>query len=178
MARSKASKKEILNGLTESIEKSASIVFANLKGLKVKQIEQLRRALRAESVDCIVAKKTLLARAFIDAGIQSLDFKGMDGEIAAVFSYGDQVAPARILHTLSKQLEKLGILAGALREQGSLQVLSSTQIKALALLPSRDELRAKLVGTFSTPMSGFVGVLNGSLRSLVQVLHAYSEQKV
>lgn len=177
MARSKESKKVILTGLNESIEKSTSIVFANLKGLKVKHIEQLRKALRAESIDCIVAKKTLLTRAFADSGMQGLDFKGMDGEIATVFSYGDQVAPARIIHTLSKQLEQLGILAGLLREQGGVQILTGAQIKALALLPSRDELRAKLVGTLAAPMSGFVGVLNGSLRSLVQLLGAYAESK-
>lgn len=179
MARSRKSKEDILDRLGNRIGKSTSIVFANVKGLKVKEIEALRNGLRKEDMECLVAKKTLLQRAFLDAGVNSFDFKGLDGEIATVFSFADQVAPARVLSSMKKQYEQLGILAGLLRDATSGdQILTGVQIRALALLPSRDELRAKLVGTLAAPMQGFVGVLSGSLRSLVQVLHAYSEQKV
>ncbi|MDP2630260.1 MAG: 50S ribosomal protein L10 [Candidatus Uhrbacteria bacterium] len=178
MARTRKSKEDILDRLEDRIAKSTSVVFANVKGLKVKQIETLRSNLRKEDMECVVVKKTLLARAFSDAGISSFDFKGLEGEVATVFSFADQVAPARVLTAMAKQYEPLGILAGLLRDASTGDhVLSSVQIRALALLPSRDELRAKVVGTLAAPMQGLVGVLNGSLRSLVQVLHAYSESK-
>ena len=178
MARTRKSKEDILDRLENRIAKSTSVVFANVKGLKVKQIETLRSNLRKEDMECVVVKKTLLSRAFSDAGISSFDFKGLEGEVATVFSFADQVAPARVLTAMAKQYEPLGILAGLLRDASTGdQVLTSVQIRALALLPSRDELRARVVGTLAAPMQGFVGVLNGSLRSLVQVLNAYAESK-
>ena len=178
MARTRQSKENILSRLETSISKSTAVVFANVKGMKVKELETLRSNLRKEDMECIVAKKTLLSRAFKDAGIEAFNFKGLEGEVATVFSFTDQVAPARVLNAATKQYEPLGILAGLLRDETTGdQGLTSAQIRALALLPSRDELRAKIVGTLAAPMSGFVGVLNGTLRSLVQVLNAYAQSK-
>ncbi|MBI4599560.1 50S ribosomal protein L10 [Candidatus Uhrbacteria bacterium] len=178
MARTRKSKEEILDRLHDRIGRSTSIVFANVKGLKVKEIETVRGGLRKEEMECVVAKKTLLARAFADAGITAFDFKGLDGEVATVFSFADQVAPARVLSAMAKSYEALGIFAGLLRDASSGdQILDTPQIRALANLPSRDELRAKVVGSLAAPMQGVVGVLNGTLRSLVQLLSAYSASK-
>lgn len=178
MARTRKSKEEILDRLEKRIGTSTSIVFANVKGMKVKEIESLRSGLRAEDMECVVVKKTLLKKAFADQGINSVDFKGLDGEVATVFSFADQVAPARILNVMAKKFEALGILAGLLRDSATGdQILTGAQIKSLALLPSRDELRAKVVGSLAAPMQGIVGVLNGVNRSLVQVLNAYSQSK-
>jgi large subunit ribosomal protein L10 len=178
MARTRHSKEEILDRLKDRLSRSTSVVFANVKGLKVKEIEMVRALLRTEDMECVVAKKTLLARAFSDAGAPSFDFKRFEGEVATIFSFADQVAPARVVSKMAKQFEPLGILGGLLRNtQDGDQPLSDVQIRFLALLPSRDELRAKIVGSLAAPMQGFVGVLNGSLRSLVQVLHAYAESK-
>ncbi len=178
MARSRESKGNILAGLQASVGASTAIIFANVKGMKVKDMETLRKSLRSEHIECMVAKKTLLDRAFSDAGVSNVEFKKMEGEIAVIFGSQDQVAPARIVSKLAKQFEPLSVIAGILRDaQNGNQLLSGKEINALAALPSRDELRAKLVGTLAAPMSGFVGVLNGSLRSLVQVLNAYSQSK-
>jgi len=177
MARTRESKEEILKRLEDRIARSTSVVFANVKGLKVKDLEALRSDLRKEDMQCLVAKKTLLSSAFKHSGIAAIDFKSLDGEVATVFGFADQVAPARVLHAMTKRFDQLGILAGILRDATSGdQILTNSQIRSLAALPSRDELRGKLVGTLAAPMQGCVGVLSATLRSLVQVLKAASEK--
>lgn len=178
MARSRHSKEELLARLNTSIKKSASIVFASVKGLNVHELEDLRRALRSEECECLVAKKTLLTRAFAGASTE-LDFKRMDGEIAAIFGYADQVAPARVLSMFGKAHEDLKILEGLLiDETRGVQQLTASAIYALALLPSRKELRARLVGSIASPLRNLVGVVQAPLRGFVQVLNAYAQTKI
>lgn len=176
MARTRESKEEILGRLASAIERALSIVFVSVKGLTVHEIEAMRKDLRAEQNECMVAKKTLLFRAFAGTAA-TVDFKGMEGEVAAVFGYTDQVAPARILSTYAKQHENLTLLAGLLKDDGSMQPLSAASIMALAVLPSRDELRAKVVGSLAAPLRNFVGVLQGPARGIVYALNAYAQSK-
>lgn len=177
MARSKSSKEEILKRLEDAIDGSISIVFASVKGLRVHDIEDLRNILRSEQSECMVAKKTLLSRAFSNKGLD-VDFKEMEGEIAAIFGYADQVAPARILSTFGKTHDHLAIGSGLLRDESQIFIaLVSSAVKALALLPSRDELRARVAGSLVAPLRNCVGVLVAPLRSFVQVLNAVAETK-
>ncbi|MBI4252788.1 50S ribosomal protein L10 [Candidatus Uhrbacteria bacterium] len=175
MARSKQSKQDILEKLADALGRSVSVVFASVKGLKVYELEELRKTLRTEGNECFVAKKTLLSRAFSTMETK-FDFRGMDGEVAAVFGYTDQVAPARVLSAFGKTHEKLTILAGFIKDEASgVQSLTSSAIAALALLPSRDELRARVVGSLAAPLRNCVGVLQGPLRAFAQVLNAYAQ---
>lgn len=176
MARTRKGKEEILGRLASAIDSALSIVFVSVKGLTVHEVEALRKDLRAEQNECIVAKKTLLSRAFQEKGAP-VDFKGMEGEVAAVFGTTDQVAPARILSTFAKQHENLTLLSGLLKDDGSMQALSHATIMVLAALPSRDELRAKVVGSLAAPLRNFVGVLQGPVRGIVNVLNAYAQSK-
>ncbi|MEK7122938.1 MAG: 50S ribosomal protein L10, partial [Patescibacteria group bacterium] len=107
----------------------------------------------------------------------SLDFKGMEGEVAAVFGYADQVAPARILAGFAKQHEALAMRAGLLKNDDGLEPLTEAAIKALATLPTRDELRARVVGSLAAPLRNCVGVLQAPLRDFVQVMNAYAQSK-
>jgi large subunit ribosomal protein L10 len=134
----------------------------------------LRDQLRQENGEYYVAKKTLLNLAFKNQGLDSLDSKSLDGKIAAVFSYRDEVAAAKVIDTFRKdKTEKLYFLGGIL--EGKL--LSKEEIEAVAKLPSKTELYAKLVGSINAPVSGFVNALAGNLRNLVYVLKAVSEKK-
>lgn len=177
MARSKQSKQEILNRLAASADKALSVIFVSVKGLGVHEMEWLRKHLRSESSECIVAKKTLMTKVF--AGTEApIDFKALDGEVAAVFGYVDQVAPARLISTFAKQHESLKVLAGLLRgESSGMTTLSVSTIVALASLPSRDELRAKIVGSLAAPLRNCVGILSAPARAFVQVLNAYAQTK-
>ncbi len=176
MARSKGSKVAILNQLEDRVKRSKSIVFANLQGLKVKESEELRKACRAEGSECVMAKKTLFQRVLKTADIE-INARKFEGEVAAIFGYADEIAPAKILALFGKTHESLKILGGVMMSAPvESRILDAVTVHTLAKLPSRDELRAKLVGTLANPMRGLVTVLQGNLRGLVQVLHAASQK--
>ena len=174
MPKSKIQKGEIMRNLTSRIKKSKSIVFAGFNALGVKDNEALRSKLRAESGEYYVAKKTLLERALKEQGIENLDTKSLEGKLAVIFSYEDEVSPAKVVDAFRKDKEdKIFFLGGIL--EGKL--LSKTEVEALAKLPSKVELLSRLVGTLNAPVSGFVNVLAGNLRGLVTVLKAIEEKK-
>lgn len=174
MPKSKIQKQEILRNLTERIKKSKSIVFTGFNALGVKDNEALRAKLREVHGEYYVAKKTLLERALKEQGTLDLDTKTLDGKLAVIFSYEDEVSPAKAVDTFRKDKEdKIFFLGGIL--EGKL--LSKTEVEALAKLPSKVELLSRLVGTLNAPVSGFVNVLAGNLRGLVTVLKAIEEKK-
>ena len=168
----KAQKKEVVKGLEEKIKQAKSAVFVDYKGLGVKDTMELKKTLRSAGVEYLVARKTLLELALKNSGLE-VDVKGMDGQIAAVFSNMDEVAAAKIIDKFAKNNEHIKMLGGTL---GS-QIMGEAEVKALAKIPSKEELLAKLVGTLNAPISGFANVLAGNLRGLVQVLKAVNEQK-
>lgn len=178
MARSRESKKNILERLEQNIAKSKSLFFANLKGLTVKQAEILRKSCRKDGIECVMAKKTLLKLALKNKGIEGIDPKKLDGEVALAFGYADEVSPARVLATFAKTHESFGILGGViLSGTAGPEILTSKSVQQLAKLPSREELFGSLVGSLASPMRGFVSVLVWNTRSFVQVLKAIADAK-
>lgn len=178
MAKSKEQKRDIVESLKDKIEKSKSIVFAQFEALKVKDNENLRKKLKEGQSEYYVAKKTLFDLAFRDKKIEGLDPKSFSGKTAAVFGYGDEIAPAKIINDFKKELDKnsltkIEFLGGILEGK----FMSAEEMDNLAKLPSRQELYAKIVGSLNAPVSGFVNVLAGNLRKLVYVLKAVSENK-
>jgi large subunit ribosomal protein L10 len=168
----KAQKKEVVKGLEEKIKQAKSAVFVDYKGLGVKDTMELKKTLREAGVEYLVARKTLLEISLKNCGLD-VDVRGMDGQIAAVFSNIDEIAAAKIIDKFAKTNEHIKMLGGTL----GTQVMNDAEVKALAKVPSKEELLAKLVGTLNAPISGFANVLAGNLRGLVQVLKAVSEQK-
>lgn len=168
----KDQKKTIVAGLTDQIKKAKSLVFVDYKGISVKDVTDLKRQLRQEGVTMKVTRKTLFDIALKDAGV-AISTKQMEGQVAISMSSGDEVAPAKILAQFAKKNDKLKILGGVLEAKA----LSADEVKALAKLPSKEQLLGQLVGTLNAPISGFVNVLAGNLRGLVQVLKAVSEAK-
>ncbi len=176
MAKSKEQKQEILRTLADKLDRAKSVVFTQFDALGVKDNELLRNKLRENGSEYMVAKKTLFDIAFKDQKIENLNIKDFEGRVAAVFGYDDEVAPARVVSDFRRDNEKeenINFLGGILEGK----YLPSDQIEALAKIPSRQELYAKLVGSINAPVSGFVNVLAGNLRSLVNVLKAIEEKK-
>ncbi|HEX8974692.1 MAG TPA: 50S ribosomal protein L10 [Patescibacteria group bacterium] len=169
----KEQKRELVKELTEKIKESKSAVFVDYKGLKVKDTMDLKRKLRAAGVEYVVVRKTLIDIALKNAGIEGADIASMEGQVAISLSMQDEVAAAKIIDTFAKTNENVKMLGGVLESK----LLSGEEVKALAKVPSKEELLAKLVGTLNAPVSGFVNVLAGNLRGLVQVLNAISEAK-
>ena len=169
----KQQKIELVKNLTEKIKVAKTAVFVDFKGLKVKDSTDLKKALRAEGVDYVVVRKTLLDIALKNAGIEGISTKTMDGQVALSLSNVDEISGAKIIDKFAKTNENIKMLGGVLGKQ----VMNAAEVKALAKIPSKEELLVKLVGTLNAPVSGFVNVLAGNLRGLVQVLNAIKEQK-
>ena len=175
MPKNKIQKQEILRNLTEKFKKSKSVVFAGFNALSVKDNENLRAQLRKENSEYYVAKKTLMNIAFKDQ-MKDLNVREMDGKLAAIFSYEDEVAPAKILGNFRKDKDKenrVFFLGGILENK----LLSKAEVEALSQLPSKPELYARLVGTMNAPISGFVNVLAGNIKNLLYVLKAIEDKK-
>lgn len=165
-------KEELVKSLAQKLKDSKAVVFSDFKGLAVKDMTVLRNELREKGIDFKVLKKTLISIALKDAGIE-MDLKKMEGQIAIAVSQGDEVEAAKIIAKMTKINENLKIAGGILGKK----ILSKEEVMALSKLPSKEELLAKLVGTLNAPVSGFVNVLAGNIRGLVQVLKAVSESK-
>jgi len=115
----------------------------------------------------------LLDVAFSKSKIDGIKIREIEGEIATVFGYEDEVAPAKILDEFKKSHESVELMGGVLEDR----FIDAEKVKALAKLPSKPELYAKIVGSLNAPISGFVNVLAGNLRGLVTVLKAIGDKK-
>jgi len=172
MAVTKEQKAEILKGLVEKFSKTKTVVFCEYKGLTVSGISELRKRLREKGAECKVAKKTLMRLAAKETNFGELGDDIMEGPVAATFSYEDELSGLQILFKFSKENENLKLLGGIIDGK----TVGRDEIIALAKLPSKKELYAKLLGSMNAPVSGFVGVLNNLVSGLVRVLNAYKDK--
>jgi large subunit ribosomal protein L10 len=172
MAKTRQNKENVVKRVAEGIKDSKSVIFANFQGLTVHQMEDLRNQCREQGVECLVTKKTLLKKAAKEAGLD-IDTKPFEGGVAVFFGAEDEVTSAQIVSKFAKGAEVVKIFGGILEGKN----IEAVQIKALAELPSKQELYAKLVGTINAPVSGFVNVLAGNVRSILNVLNAIKESK-
>ena len=162
---SKDQKTKILENLKEKVAKQKAIVFVDFTGLKVKDISRLRKELKKNQNEMQVAKKTLLNLALKDKNLEIAKDK-LTGEVALVFGFNDEISPAKTVYQFSKTNPALKILGGFLENKFK----EIEEIVALAQLPGREELLARLVGSVASPMTGFVRVLQGNIKGLIQIL--------
>jgi large subunit ribosomal protein L10 len=165
-------KKKVVQELTDKVKSAQSIVLADYRGLTVEQDTALRNALRAAGVEYKVVKNTLTSLAMKENGLEGLD-TFLNGPTAMALSSTDVVAPAKVLAEYAKKFEKLELKVGVVEGK----IIDVEGVKALAELPSKEVLIAKVLGSFNAPISGLVNVLNGNVRGLVVALNAIAEQK-
>jgi large subunit ribosomal protein L10 len=156
MPKTRSQKTEIIKKLDADIAKMKSAVMFNFSGIPVKEINKLRNSCRQEGLDYLVAKKTLLKRALAANGFAGVTDKNFEGEIAALFSFDDEVAPARVVATFAKENNKAKFVGGIF--QG--EFIDTQKVIELSKIPSRKELLAKLVGCLSNPLAGLARVLD------------------
>ncbi len=167
-----AKKIETVKELTDKVTRAKSIVFADYRGLKHKQMEELRRNLKKADGELVVAKNRLLLRALGDMakGVES----SLSESTAALFSFADEVAP---LKELVKFFKSSGIgktKAGILGKQ----VLLDAEVTRLSSLPPRQQLLGQLVGQLNAPIQGLHYALNWNIQKLVYALHAVQQKKM
>ena len=172
MAKTKQQKEQTLSVLTNSLKNAKAAVFTNFQGLKVSESEELRDICRKQNITYVASKKTLLKKALNDAGYE-IDARSFQGGVATIFGLEDEVAPAQIIANFAKKHNVVRIFGGILEGK----FIESSKVEMLSKLPSKQQLLGQLVGTLNAPISGFVNVLAGNLRGLVNVLNGIKEKK-
>ena len=173
MALKKEQKQAIIKDFEDKIGRAKAIVFTKFFGVKANDINGLRRMFKAQNSEYVVTKKTLMERAFAQSAITGVQTDDLAGEVATVFGYEDEVAPAKIMSDFIKTHQNVEVLGGVLEGK----FIPAQQVRALASLPSKLELYAKVVGSLQAPLSGLVRVLAGNLTGLVRVLKAIEAKK-
>ena len=160
----KTQKKKIIDELADKIKRQKILIFTNVAGVKVGEIQKLRRELKKEEVEYKVIKKTLINLALKQAK-QEVDTSSFIGSSALAFGYQEPVLPAKIIYNFSKEHLNLKILGGLMENR----FLTPEEVIELAKIPSKQELIAKLIGSIQAPIRGLVNVLEGNLRNLLLI---------
>lgn len=175
MAITRQRKEENVAQLQDQLSQLKLMVMTDYRGLTVPEISELRANLRAEGITYSVTKNTLLRIAAKNTeNLVDIDPSTFVGPMALAISTEDEVAPARVVFQYAKQHDALEIV-GAVTGDG--KVLTPAEVKALATLPTREQLIAQVVGTIAAPLSGLVGVMGANVRGIVTVLNAIKESK-
>lgn len=173
MPKKRSQKEADLQELVEKFKAAKAVVFSEYRGTTVKDIDKFRRALSKEKVFSKVYKMTLVRKALEAAGVNfqgdSLDYKT---PVILSVSEEEETAPARLIKQVGKDIKTINMLSGVI--DGVL--VGKDQVMVLADLPSRLELRGQFVGTINAPVSGFVNVMAGNLRRLLNVLNAVAQK--
>ena len=168
----KAFKEDKISQMKEKVDKAQVAIVTEYKGLTVEEITKLRRALQKEGGDYMVTKNTLAKLAIKDTPYEVLA-ETFKGPIAIAFGFNDQVAPAKALSKFIKDTKKGEIIAAAMDGR----LMSADEAKALANLPSKEEIYAQMLGCINSPASGIANSVNAVMSSLVRAVAAVRDQK-
>ena len=171
MSLNRQEKAIVIEEVTTQVAAAQSIVVAEYRGLDVASVTVLRKNARASGVYLRVLKNSLARKAIVGTPFEALSTKLVGPLIYAISA--DPVAAAKVLSAFAKDNDKLAIKAGALPNS----ILDVNGVKALATMPSRDELLSKLLGTMQAPIAQFVRTLNEVPTKFVRGLAAVRDQK-
>ena len=165
-------KKAMYKEVQENVSGALYMLLADYKGMTMPETDAFKKLLRGANARVKVVKNSMLGRISGEMGCGGLAEK-LSGPTAVIFGTGDVVEVAKILKKFSGDKNKPAVKGGVL--EGA--ILSSKDVIALAGLPGKKELQAKLVGTLAAPMTQLVGVMNQKVCSLLYVLNAVAEKK-
>lgn len=163
---------ETLVQIKEDLQDIQAMWVVDYRGLTVKEIQQLRRDIREADAVMKVYKNTLMNLALEELELPEMG-DVLSGPSAFVFAAGDPVASAKAIKEFAKKNENLEIKGGIMDGQ----FYDAAQVEAIAALPSREELIAKLLGTISNPLVKTVRVLNGPMEAFARCVSAIADQK-
>ncbi len=158
--------------IKEKLTSSAGIIMLDYRGLSVKEMQAFRSQVRDAGGEVKVYKNTLTQIALRELAMPTMeDF--LQGPTAFVFGYEEAVAPAKAIMAFAKEHAQLEVKGGFVQNA----VVDAATVKAIAALPTREELLAKLLGTMQNPLTKTVRVLNGPASAFARALNAIAEQK-
>ncbi|MBN1994924.1 MAG: 50S ribosomal protein L10 [Anaerolineae bacterium] len=171
MAISRAKKEELVQQYVKKLSGSEAVIITDYRGLKVSDLQQLRAKIREVEGSFSIVKNTLAQRALTEAGLPVPEAL-LVGPVGIGFCGSNIPAVAKAIADFAKTNELLAVKGGLMGNK----VIDEAAVQSLAKLPSLETLRAQLLGLINAPASQLVGVLSGSVRQVVNVIHAYSEQ--
>lgn len=172
MAISRERKEELVDQYIELLGQSRGVFLAEYTGVTVTQLEKLRADVRDVNGAFHVTKNTLLRNA-LEATGNPIPEELLNGQTAAGFALGEIPSLAKALVDFTNQVEQFSLKGGIMAGQ----FLTVEQVKALADLPSLDELRAQIIGLINAPAQNVAGTVANGVRQLINVLNAYATQE-
>lgn len=170
MALSKNQKDEVVSEVSELLKTSKMTVVAKYQGTTVKAIQTLRREARANGTKVKVVKNRLVIKAVqTNEALKDIDTSAFQGMLLYAFNAEDEVAPAQVLNTFAKMNPTIEFV-GALTGEG--KFIGADEVKALASLPSKDQLIAQVVATLLSPVNDVTNALSGNLHALLDGVEA------
>lgn len=165
-------KKVVVSEISEKLKNAKSVVFVDYNCLTVAEVSALRNKLREAGCEYKVYKNTLIRKALNELGHNEFD-NDLNGPTAVAFG-NDETGAAKLMVAAAKEYDSKITLKSAFVDNS---YVDANGVKALASMPSREELIAKLLGSMQAPLANFAGVLSNMLSSLPRVLNAVAESK-
>lgn len=174
MALTRQKKEKLVDKTAKMLAESKMTVVARYQGTSVATLQDLRRQARDSQTTVRIIKNRLVKRALSEVEpLKPTDTAFLTGQLMYAFNAHDEVAPAQVIARFAKEEPQLQFVAGIMADG---TVLSADDVGQLAALPTKEQLRGQLIGLIASPLSGFVGVLGGNARSILNVLSAREKQ--
>lgn len=170
MAISRDKKSALVAEMSDQLANAKMTVFAQYQGLSVADVQDLRRSARAAGVTIKVIKNRLVRVALANSDTyKDVDTTALNGQLLYAISSEDEVAPAQVLNDFAKTHPALAFAGGF---SGEGQLLSADDVKALAGLPSKQQLIAEVVAQLLSPVHDVTNALSGNLHALLDGVEA------
>jgi len=172
MALTKIQKQAQVKSLRESLKKAKSLVFMHYLGMTVSQVDELRAKMGEKNAKMQVAKKRLFNIAAKEEGYPEVDERYMDGPVAFIFSFEDEMSGAKIAYEFGKTVQSVEIIGGVLNGK----VLNKHGALELAKMLSHEELLSKFAMMLRAPLTGFASACGSPLSAFARAIKQISEK--
>jgi len=174
VALSKEKKAAVIAETADMLANSKLIVVASYRGTSVQSLQALRRQARDQQSTVRIIKNRLVQKALqADSRFKNADTEFLTGQLLYASSDQDEIAPAKVIAEFAKSEPQVEFVAG-INADGT--IIDAEDVKVLAALPTRDQLRGQLVGLLVSPWSGLANILTGNVQGVLNVLSARAEQ--
>lgn len=170
MALTKVQKDQVVAEVDELLTSSKMTVVAAYQGTTVKAIQELRRQARENGTQLRVVKNRLAIKAIQhNDTLKDVDTSALTGQLLYAFNSEDEVAPAQVLANFAKMNPTIAFV-GAITAEGTF--IGADDVKALATLPSKEQLIAQVLATLQSPLHDVTNALSGNLHALLDGVEA------
>jgi large subunit ribosomal protein L10 len=166
----RSQKEQLVIELKEKMKGATALYYTDFTGLNVKRMTELRRRLKRANVQYLVIKNSLALRAVNESGLIGERLRGPTGLVVSK----DPIVAAKLLTDFAKENDKRPSVKGGLFEG---KAIDQAQVTKLASMPSREQMLGQLGGYLQSPMSAFLGAMNGVLYNFAGALEALKAQR-